>query len=460
MRLFGGGVLGLAVEDDAVLAAEVVSSGQGTTLRRAAELACPAGDDPVAAGKDLRRVLSQHGFAARTAAIGVPARWILTREAVFPAADADAVAGMARIEAERAFAAGLDPWIVDYREGPVADQRVPVLICAVDRRKAEFAHLMARAAGLKPRFMAPTGLLIASAAVPDAPSTLLLLLRPGGAEAVLREEGRVRALRHVPLPDGDPQAWAQALRDAVQRLTALTLGRAGADGPPLMVCDARPRTADGAPAPEGTALDLASLGITADDALESGNRFAPAAALALVAAGGETPPIDFLRPRFAAEAKPLAGRRLAWAAAVAAAALAAGGSYAVGWHRDARELAALQGRLAAMKPDIEAAREVVQRVTLARGWTDRRTRTLDPLKELALAFPVESRAWLTSLALRDDRRIVVTGKSADERTALAVLDRIRNRPAFAGARLLYLRDSGNASSEVAFSITFDYVNRE
>lgn len=454
--MFGArGALGLAMDEETVLAAEVAPLAGGLALRRAAVFERPAGAAPAAAGKALRRWLKAQGFAATTAAIGAPARWVLSRETVLPAAGAAAVGGMARLEAERLFAQGMEPWVVDYLAQPTADGRVSALLCAVDRNKAAQAQAAARAAGLKPRFMAPSVLALAWAARRDA-WDVLLWPRAGGAEAVARRGGRILALRHLPLPPAGSRERAAELRGAVARLLALGPGEAGAEPPSVAVCGGG--LAGGLPG--GFALGLAGLGLSAPAGLDDADRFAPAAALALAALRGQEPPLNFLRPRFASASGPRLGRKLAWGAAAALAVLAAGGVYAEAWRRDADELAGLQARLDAMRPDIEAAREVARKVALARGWTDRRPKALDPLRELALAFPVESRAWLTSLALSQDRRVVVAGKAADEKAALGVLDRIRACKAFADASTLYVREAGGAASEVAFSFSFRCVNRE
>ncbi len=457
--VFGGkAVLGLAVEEGAVLAAEVAASGHGAALRRAAVFDLPAGawENPAAAGKALGRWLKAQGFSARTAALGAPARWMLSRDALFPAAGAAAVNSMARLEAERALSARMEPWIVDYVSQPLADGRVSALICAVDRDKASGAQALARAAGLKPRSLAPSALALAWA-MREASWDVLLWPRAGGVEVVARSGRRIVAARHAPLPAVGSKERAAALGATVARVVALAPGQGGGAARGVAVCgnEALP---EGLGA--GFEAGLACLGLKAPSGIADGDRFAPAAALALAALRGQEPPVNFLRPRFAAAARPRWGRRLGWGLAAAAAALIAGGAFAESWRRDAEELAELQARLEAMRPDVEAAREVARKVALARGWTDRRPKALDPLRELALAFPVESRAWLTSLALSHDRRVVVAGKAADERAALAVLDRIRACRAFGDVSTLYVREAGGAAPEVAFSFTFRCLNRE
>ncbi len=147
-----------------------------------------------------------------------------------------------------------------------------------------------------------------------------------------------------------------------------------------------------------------------------------------------------------------------------------------------------------MKPDIEVTAGVVEKIALARRWTDMRPRFLEPLRELSLTLPAQARIWVTSLAMRQEMNngvkarsadpktgrelldhvrsvtgggvpekmhIVISGKSSDEGTVLDLLDRIRRSPAFDPdtVKLLYMRGASGNNSEVAFSMTFDLVKR-
>ena len=170
--------------------------------------------------------------------------------------------------------------------------------------------------------------------------------------------------------------------------------------------------------------------------------------------------MDFLHSRLSPPRKARNRRTITWAAVIAATVLLAGSAYVFEWLHAERELRGLQERLDEMAPAVEVAESMVGRTTLARGWTDRRPRFLEPVRELALLFPVEARIWVTSLAMREEMRVVITGKSADERHVLQLMDRIRRSAAFDGVKLVYMRESNSGSREVAFSMTFDFVNRE
>jgi len=469
-------ILGLAIEEHAVLAAEVSLSGSKASLTRTAELpfreALPP-EDPQQLGQALRDSLRRHGFSAKSAVIGVPARWLLSAARPFPPAGPSVLASMVRIEAERCFATDTDDLVLDYAPGSAANQGREFLLTAMPRRTVDRLRAMVLAAGLKPLAMAPTSMLLAAAMKPDVPG-LLLFLRPRQAEIVIRSRGRFSAVRHLSLPltppdHGDPALpadWRRAVAALLARTAALTPRAEDAEPDALVIWDAvglDPEALQGVGEPLGLPTQLSAglqnLGLAPPSHPERLAQPAVAAA-ALAAAGARRSdlPVDFLHSRLEVRRRPRSRRRIAWAAAAAIAVLLAAIALSAQWRADQQQVLALQQRLESMQPDIEAAQGLAERVALARRWADRRSRFLNPLKELTLAFPAEGGIWVSNLALQDDMRAVVSGKASDEQTVLDALDSIRTRPALASVRLLYLREAGVTNREVAFSLTFDYLD--
>ena len=471
-------ILGLAMEERGILAAEVHLSGRRTELRRVAEFAYPDGislDDPQCLGLALSKFLGEHGFSARNTIIGIPARWLLSKEKGFPPAGASALAGMVRLEAERSFATDLDHLMMDYANGPASGQGARLLMVAVTRQKADQLLAMSRAAGLRAKSLVPTSMVLAAALRP-ASSSLMLFLRPDHVELVIRCGGRFQALRHlsVALPAAagatatSSAAWSQAAVAEVRRLAALLPRTEGVPMPEELVVwagarlDAQALQGLGGPLSLRTELSngLDELGIapSSSDGEANGQRFAAAAALARAGARGDGLPVDFLHSRLEVRGKARPSRMVGWAAAVAVAFLVVCGVLLADWRREERDLAALRERLDAMKADTDAARRVVERVTFARGWYEQRPKFLDCLRELTLTFPMEGRIWVTGLAIREDMRVVVSGKASDERTVLDTLDRMRSGPTFTDVKLLYMREAAGSAREIAFSVTFGFVD--
>jgi len=491
MALLGRRILGLAMEERGIIAAEVQLSGRRAELRRAAEFAFPADlslDDPQALGKALGQFLRAKHFSARTAIVGVPARWLLSKEKAFPSANSSLLAGMIRLEAERSFATNLSDLLLDYsngRETAYAQANGShVLVMALSREKADRLTAMALAAGLKLKTLTSTSMVLAVALRPAQPASMMLSVRPGHVEICIRSGGSFRVVKHLPaaLPGGTrtpgaaQSAWSSTVADEIRRLTVLLPQDDAGSAPEDLVAwngaNLDPAEFDGLGDQLSLQTELSSgladLGIVPSSTVEEGDCSAAVAAAALALAGarnggnGRRMPIDFLHSRLAVHGKTRMGRRVALIAASALIALAAGGFIFADWRRSERELAGLRNELAAMKPDVEDARAIVQRIGLARRWTDQRPRFLEPLRELALAFPSDG-IWVTNIAMREDMRSVVSGKSADKQTVLDTLDRIRatetvaGRRAFSNVKLVYMRDAGAGSREIVFSMSFDFA---
>lgn len=489
-------VLGLAMEERTVLAAEVRMSGHRAALGCTAEFPFPDGlslDDPQRLGRALAEFLRRQGFSARSAVIGVPARWLLSKEKDFPPAGSSALAGMVHLEAERSFATDLDQLMIDYANGSPPGREARVLLVAIARQKADQLLAMSQEAGLRATALVPTSMVLCSSLRLLSSQSLMLSLRPNHVELIVRSGAlaprpwcaHCRAIKHLPvtLP-----VHAEAAAKAPSALAAWELALAGELRRAVPM---RPRSEESVAEsgePEtlviwnganvdsnalkrlGAELSMQTelsdgppeLSTALSSSVEAPSRrgFASAAALALTGARAEAFSVDFLHSRLAGHRKPLYAKRIAWAAAIAATALAIAVLLYADWRNDERKLADLQERLDGMKSDIDSARRVVDQVAFAGGWYDQRPKFLDCLRELTLTFPAEGRIWVTSLAMREDMHMVVSGKSADKQTVLDTLDRIRASPAFTDVAPLYIRDTTGPTREVAFSLTLRYVNRK
>ena len=92
---------------------------------------------------------------------------------------------------------------------------------------------------------------------------------------------------------------------------------------------------------------------------------------------------------------------------------------------------------------------------------ERHRAMLECVREVTLAFQDESqRVYLTSFSLRENRKGQLNGKAADQRSVLAILDRLKTNTNFGNLKLLDMRDAGGTSKEIAFSISFTYPPEE
>ena len=130
-------LLGLAIDDSGVVAAEVsVRSGRPqikhTALMRFDEKL--NSDNAKDLGQRLRHFLRENHLSSKRAVVGIPTRWIVTKEIVAPPAAPDALAGILSIQAERAFSLNTDELIFDYCGKTSTTERSAVLLVAAQRQ--------------------------------------------------------------------------------------------------------------------------------------------------------------------------------------------------------------------------------------------------------------------------------------------------------------------------------------
>lgn len=478
-------ILGLAIEEHSVAAVEVRASGRRNDIVRAAEFRLSdevSLDAPARLGNALRTFLLENHFSAKQTVIGLPAKWLLAKEEQVPPVGTDSLAGLLKIRAERDFSGNFEDLAVDYIDRSGAEQDRPVLLVATLREKVEQVLAMAQAARLKVRAITSSVAALASAhsAMESAP-WLTLYLTPGSVELTVQTGEQLHVMRHIPMPALAPAGASQkpkarhleTLPDQVRRVVSLLPGRPSGghteNTERLVIWDGiglEPGAVDEfsnslgiqATAPKNlSALGIAESELACDAQI---CRFAGAAALGLAGIRPEFLAIDFLHSRLATRKKTTLGRRVVWAACLAATLIVASLFLLMDWQTKEKDAAALESRLNEMAADIEAARDVLERVSVARGWYGRRPRSLDCLRELTLAFPEDGTIWTTSLAVREDMRSIISGKSLDEKLTLQLLDKLKDSGRFGEVKLLYMQGAEGGSAETSFAISFSFLDVE
>jgi len=482
MALRARKMLGLALEGRSLTAAELRMSDGRCEVLRGAEFTFPEGtswQEPDRLGDLLRAFLAEHGFSARRAVLGLPARWLLVKEKQVPPASAESIAGMMRIEAEREFSAEFTDLAVDYTDRSDAGQARAVLLTATLRRKLEQAVAMGRAAHLNVRAVTSSVMALASAEGRGRSGPALLLHVTGtGGELTVRVGGQFRAVRHLPVTmAATPGGGASPGEDGIEKLAeetrrvVLLLPR---DPTWPQLDDLSVWDGVGLrPAAWKTLSDRLGMTVHVADALSAlglagshvggdadARRFAAAAAVGLAGMHPDLLAVDFLHSRLAPPKKPARGKRAVRAACLAAALLATGLFLLWDWQVGKGRLAALRSTLEGMTEEVEAAGTLVNRVSSARGWHDRRPGFLDCLRELTLAFPEHGRIWTNSLIVGEDMRGIIVGKSVDEREVLEVLDRLNASQSLVDIKPLYMREAGGGAQEVSFAVSFSFQSTE
>jgi len=468
-------ILGLAVSERAIDAVEVRVVHGRCQLLHAAEFAMPEGDSapkPALLGKALRQFLRQHRFSASRWVIGLGTKWLIAKEKTLPPTSADLIAGVLAIATEREFASDRKNLVFDY-SGPVeAGRGQSVLLVAAPRPNVDHLLATADAAGLTVLAVTSSMMSLASATTGRPPGRRLLLhLSPDGAELSMQSCGGFRLLRRFSTARTDAGASPADgsiadLADELRRVIALLPGTQPEPAPELLIWNTCGLSA-GSLRLLGERLPLAvrvcrypsDLGIADGPAVPAGE-FAAAAALALAGLQKPRLAVDFLHSRLVSRKRIALKGKVAWAAGVAAAVLLAGFFLLLDWQRGHQEIVDLKAQLKVLQASVATAKDVVDKTGFARGWYDRRPRFLDCLRELTLAFPVEGSIWATSLAMGDNRRVLLSGKATGEKAVLEVLDRLKGSPRFSDVKPLFIRAVGGETKDVSFAISFRFVKAE
>ncbi len=456
MMFSRGRNLALVVNEHRITVAEFAAAGGNVELRSAAVNL--SGDlnfsDPQRLGRELKTALKRGELTASRCVVGLPASWVVCREKALPPADPQALRAIVGLAIERDFASGQAELAFDYSAHNAAGGGLSVLVAAAGQEIIAQVQAVAAAAGLGVSAITLSALALARCCgAVAAGGRIVLCVLATGIEAVVVSGESFRMVRHLPvrLQDG---ASGAALAGELRRLLPL-LGAAGETPRELWVWDCAgvnhaPLTAVAGEL--GLTLKTCTMGSElglSGPNTPSDNTLAGAAAVARTA---ETPEIDFLHSRLADPPKARIRLSVMLAAAAATILLIMGIFLFVDWRGQEAEVSALAQQLKDGKAARDEAAVFNADVRLARQWFDNRAACLGPMREVTRAFPAEGRIWATSLEIREDRQVTVTGKSLTEAAVLDVLDRLKANRKLSHVETLYVRNSGATSPAVTFSI--------
>jgi len=460
-----------------MLVAEVISSGAEAKVLRAEEFVYPEGRtlrEPEPLGDALGRFLREHGFSARTAVFGLPARWVLSKRKEVPSDDPRVLADTLRLQAETEFSPELSDMVYDYsRQGASGDPKA-VLLLAVPRKHLEQISTLADAAKLRVQAVMPAAAALAAAMVRTSRDVMALLLGAGGVEFAAQHEDSPRVLRYV----GAATAPAPLLAGELRRATALvsqngkglTNGHArreltlwndaGADETGLRAVGDTLGVAlkDGA---------LADLGVDPAGFSRNGRAFASPVSLALAGLSPKGPAIDFAHSRLAPPPEQKIDRRTVLAIA-AASMLVLGIAY---WFYDLHSRQSTYDRQLTQYNDSQKQRETakafVNRVGYAGQWHRQTPDIIACLRDITMAFPEGGQMYATSLNLHEDMRGTLMGKAPDGQAVEEVQKNLQNKKPKSGGRFddvtlvqMEAHDSARGGHEVAFTIAFNYLPQQ
>ncbi len=203
--------------------------------------------------------------------------------------------------------------------------------------------------------------------------------------------------------------------------------------------------------------DLSRMGVTIEAPESNDAKYGAAAALALVAADTSMLPVDFLHSRLAPPKQNRFGSTAIWGTFAAIVLVAVGGWMLWDMHQRQAEVDKVEKWLDEQSASIKTAEARVARTELARGWFDTRTPVLDCMKNITQSFPTDGSVIATSFSLRENGKGLLAGRSPDQKSGLAIRDRLMGDKRFVDVTLIDMRDAGGNSRDVVFTIAFTYV---
>jgi hypothetical protein len=460
-------ILGLAFEEHSILAAEVHLRGDQPSLHVAGEFV--GGDEFSAAnasqhGQQLRQFLKENGFSAKAVVVGLPAKWLVAKELTVPPTNAAALSGIMSIQAERAFS--LDPrdLVFDYCGSAQPEKGGTLLLMAMQRQRLAQIQMLTKAAGLSVLAVTPTSHALRKLSGDDG-SDLAIYVRDGYSES-WSGKADLPWVRYVARASQQAEDPAAVMQEQISRLLSVAPGDRQSRGSNRVVLYT-------GSAVNGESIAKISRSLSGQVEISDGDarllssafgaqqRFkvgASGAAAALALAGIQEKGlfVDFQHSRMVPGRRIPQTRTLVWAAVISFAALVAVISVIWGWRQDVNDIATFTKQLAFMDEDVKAAREVVERMSYASGWTSRQPEFLECLSQLTEAFPEEGAIWATNLALHENKEGLVTGKSLREESVLGVLDAMKLNDVFQNVQMVYMRDAGRGTNEVSFAIQFKF----
>lgn len=485
-----GKLVGLALSDRSLTAAEVASGDGELHVLRAATFSFPQGtglESAEALGGLLGEFLKQHGFTARSAIVGIPARWVLSKTKEVPPADDATVAESLRLQAEGEFSADLKELTFDYAGAASPTEARTVLLMAVPREQIEQVSALVAAAGLKAQAVMPTAAALSSVtARAESGSSAVLSLVPGGLEFAAQQGLYARALRHLGSPSAPAPLLAAEFRRAAASVPAVpgehgngsyAPGSNGSNGSSNGANGDTPHRSvvlwDGAalPNPARLALGQAGIHLADGDPAALGVRIAPgiaraelsaaAVALAVVGLSEERPQVNFLAPRLAPPkpASPL--RRNVLIGAAAGMVLLLVLLAVVDMLSLQSRIDQLQAKVTREAPKAKLAEAEVKRISYAERWHAGNPTFLACLRDLTVAIPDDQQTYVINFNLHDNMKGVVSGKTGRKESVLKLVDEMNRTKRFSEVKMSLdtreAREGGRSRTEVTFTLTFNYL---
>jgi hypothetical protein len=454
-------MLGLSMSDRRILCA-LVHVGSSASVQKLLMFDIPAGlslDKPAELGEALQAFLREHKVHAGKAAVGVPAKWLLSQDRELPPSTRETAAAMLRLQTERVTVADHAEMVWDYAGEP-GETSTRVLLVGILKKRLDQISQLAESAGLSLSGVTSTALATASA-LKDRNTSALLMLDEFGAEMTSPV-----LLRHLAGGKGSVASVATeakrtlAMQGGITNLSLMLWDGTGLSEPELHDLATR----SGAKIHRAGSLDAVSAELQ-PAALNGGAgslspaSFLPAVALATSGAR-EILPANFLESKLAIQKPNRFRKPIVYG--VGAAVLLVGAAILLFTTVQSRETEAarINSELKVRDPIIKSDKSRIERIGYGRTYFETRPPYLLILRELSQSFNFNEQIWLSSLTIREAKNGVMQGKATDQRLVSQLRDRILANPKFTDVRQTDSRESTGRNREISFTINFTYVGGE
>jgi hypothetical protein len=459
---FAKRVLGISVGERGLVVAEVTCGpgpAQGTRL---AEFSYPdelSLDQAPALGAALAEFLERRGFVTRHAAFGVPAKWLFLKNHSLPPTDPHTAADILSLHAEERLGPEFGQMVFDFTSEISFTEPADVLLMGLQRKWLDRLMELAESAKLKVLSVTPCADALCAAAVSHLIGSIVLSLRPDGAELIGLAARQVRSLRHI-----GPATAVKTLITELRRtaFAVPTSTEPGEQEQKLVLWNELGLDSSvgdeliGSRAMPVAQAYLHWLGANGLDPTV-GERGACAVAVAMAVRNGRRARVDFLHSKLHQRKSRSGLWRIAWVstAAVVAITILAGLSDAA---RLQKELSQTQSQLLAMQPALDIARPFLANMKFIESFQNTQPRFLAAIRDLAVAIPPQdSQTSLTNFDLRSNMTGRFSGRSDNEQDVLALMDTLRAGGKFANLQCKLDPHTARGASQLSFFVTFTYL---
>ncbi len=477
-------VLGIALGERSLLAAEVIAADDKPQVFRLAEMIYPEDislSQPAELAKAVGHFLKDNQFTTRSAVIGMPLKWLVIKSKEVPPADEATTAQLLRLEAEAEFSSELKDLVYDFTGDAAAGGGAmrSVLLAATPRKYIDAIETLCDGARLAALAVMPSAIALGSVTGEAAGREVLVLaVSSGGSELSAQVSGSPTAIRSL------RAAAAQGPFVSELRRAVSTMAGAGEDREMVVWNGAGLDTASlgqqiGMNVRSG---ELGTLGVDASAAgiNGQGSKYASAVALALSAMTGEAAPINFLDSRLA----PPPERhipRWAYLAGLVVLLLIALGVYAyTDISQREQVVASLKSQIARQQKDADAARDFVAKTTVAEYWHSSDPRYMECMRDLDEVIPEDGLTYAMNLEIKaappplntqsssgpipqassDAERMLsvsLQGHTSNLESVTALVDRMNHNPAVFRDVKIGPGTKVPRTQEWLFSLTFGYL---